>query len=40
LISMFWCLQAAKRTCRSLRLVDVGFGPLPKPAPHLRFSST
>jgi hypothetical protein len=37
LISMFWCLQAAKRTCRSLRLVDVGFGPLPKPAPHPGF---
>ena len=40
LISMCWCPQPAKRTCRSGRLVDVGFGPLPKPAPRPRFSST
>jgi 3-hydroxyisobutyrate dehydrogenase len=40
LISMCWCPRVAKRTCRSQRLVGVGFGPPPKPAPHLRFSST
>jgi 3-hydroxyisobutyrate dehydrogenase len=40
LILMCWCRQAAKRTCRFRQPVDVGFGPPPKPARHLRFSST
>ena len=34
-------LQAAKRTCRSRRLVDVGFGPLPsRPPPPVFFDLT